>query len=68
MINQAPEFVSISTIALLFDSSASNIRTVLARLKDAGHRVDVLEWGGGHKPKINLAQFRKAVYAEYLKR
>lgn len=65
MINEAPEFVSAITLARMYDTSNNEIKETVQRLKQRGHKVDTIKWGKQGKLKINLKQFRVAVYAEY---
>lgn len=67
MINSEPDFVNITTLSRMYDSTQKAILATLHNLLERGHQIDRLSWGKQGKLKVNPRQFRIAVLAEYKK-
>lgn len=59
------EFVSILTLAKMYDTNKDEIRMLVRKLQQSGHIIHTLEWGAQRKLKVNPVHFRKAIMAEY---
>ena len=65
MTGEDMEFVDLRSLAIRYNSTKQDILDTAKRLIKRGYGIDVLEWGGTRKIKVNQRQFRSALLKEY---
>lgn len=64
MTFEESEYLNLMTLARKFDSCKQEIRETVLKLRQAGYKIEIIEWGEQRKWKVNYHQFRAALLHE----